>query len=195
MVGALRGATVMVGVACLSNPYGLRGALFPLEILPKITVWGGVYKSNILEYMSLQEYLHWLGPSLAADNLYCRCEIFLFWLLPLSFIVPAVWRASGQSSPVPTFAWVGLFVLCAGLVGACVLGLPRRGTPGWMVQLGRLAPGGLVAIGLCGAALLTRRSRQAALLAGLGAVTEAAWVIWLAQACSVTSPNRGCGPG
>jgi hypothetical protein len=135
------------------NPYGLRGALFPLELLPKIAVWGGVYKSNIMEYMSLPEYLHWLGPSLAADNLYCRCEIFLFWLLPLSFLVPAVWRACGQASLVQTFAWVCLFVLCAGLVGACVLGPHGRGIPGWMVRLGRLAPGGLAAMGLCVEAL------------------------------------------
>jgi tetratricopeptide (TPR) repeat protein len=193
--GHIGGATVMVGVACLLNPYGLRGALFPLEILPKITVWGGVYKSNILEYMSLQEYLHWLGPSLAADNLYCRCEIFLLWLLPLSFIVPAVWRASGQASPVQTFAWVCLFVLCAGLVGACVLSLHGSGTPGWMVGLGRPAPGGLVAIGLCGAALLTRRSQLAALLAALGGVTEAAWVVWLRTGLFGPEPDPGTWPG
>jgi tetratricopeptide (TPR) repeat protein len=177
--GHFGGAAVMVGVACLLNPYGLRGAVFPLELLPKISDSGGVYKANILEYMSLREYLQWLGPSLAADNLYCGCEIFLFWLLPLSFIVPAVWRASGQRSPVHPFAWVCPFVVCAGLVGACLLGLHGRGTRGWMVRLGLLAPGGLVAIGLCGAALLTRRSRQAALLAGLGAVTEGAWVVCL----------------
>jgi hypothetical protein len=177
--GHVGGAAVSVGVACLVNPYGLRGALFPLELLPKIAVWGGVYKSNILEYMSLRDYLQWLRPSLAGDNLYCRCEIVLLWLLPMSFIVPAVWRASGPPRRAPTFAWVGLFVLWAALLAACVLDLPGRGIPGWMVRLGRLAPGACASIGLCGAAMLARCSRQSAMLAGLGGLAEGAWVVWL----------------
>ena len=39
--GHIGGAAVLVGLACLVNPYGLRGALLPLELFPKITAWGG----------------------------------------------------------------------------------------------------------------------------------------------------------
>ena len=48
------GAAAVVGIACVVNPYGLRGALFPLELFPKITAWGGVYKSYIAEFGDLR---------------------------------------------------------------------------------------------------------------------------------------------
>ena len=51
------GAGVLVGFACVANPYGLR-AFFPLELLPKITAWGGLYKSYIIEFGDLRELVH-----------------------------------------------------------------------------------------------------------------------------------------
>ena len=48
------GATAAVALACLANPYGLRGALFPLELYPKISAWGGLYKSHIEEFRDLR---------------------------------------------------------------------------------------------------------------------------------------------
>ena len=47
--GHVGGAAVAVGLACLVNPYGLRGAMFPLELFPKITDRSGLYKSEIIE--------------------------------------------------------------------------------------------------------------------------------------------------
>jgi hypothetical protein len=253
----LAGAAVLVGLACLVNPYGLRGALLPLELFPKITAWGGLYKSYIAEFMDLREYVQGNVPT-AAGNLYVRCECWLFWAVPLSFLVPAVWRAgrsklprfeaahpakatrtgrellpaesalaprgndpsrserrqligpAGQPEAIgparelrsresalaprgndpsrsegrqfarssPT-VWLSAFGLAMGLLGACVLGFPGVGTPAWLVRLGRLAPIGLVALGIAGAVQLRKSFGAAAWLAALGGLAEAAWVVWL----------------
>ena len=89
----LGGATVMVAVACLANPYGLRGVLFPLGLFPKITHWGGIYKSYILEFGDLRELVRRQGLS-AFSGPYLKTECFLLWALPPSFVAPAVWRLS-----------------------------------------------------------------------------------------------------
>jgi hypothetical protein len=127
------GAAACVGAACLANPYGLRGALLPLELFPKITAWGGLYKSYIAEFMDLQAFVQKQGLA-AAGNLFIRAECFLFWVVPLSFLVPAMWRAAakraGGTSPVHAMAWCGGFSLAVGLILACVLGFP-----GWWRRL------------------------------------------------------------
>src|SRR5207237_658102 len=69
--GHVGGATAMVVAACLANPYGLRGALFPLELFPKITAWGGPYKSYIGEFMGLRAFVRSQVP-VTAGNLYVR---------------------------------------------------------------------------------------------------------------------------
>jgi hypothetical protein len=86
------GATVAVGLACLINPYGLRGALFPLELFPKITAWGGLYKSYIAEFSDLKGFVVEEGPDRAASDLYFRAECLVLVILPLSFLVPALCR-------------------------------------------------------------------------------------------------------
>jgi len=178
--GHVGGATVMVGLACLINPYGLRGALFPLELFPKITAWGGQYKSYIIEFGDLQELVRKQGMT-ATSSLYLRAECFLLWVVPLSFIVPAVWRTgwAGISNPAWTKGCIGAFGLAVSLVLTSVLGFPGPGNPAWLVQLGRLAPLGLVALGTLSAALLVRLSRRTALLAMMGGATLATWVLWL----------------
>ena len=93
-------AAALVVVACLVNPYGLRGALFPFDIFPKITAWGGLYKASISENGDLHEYLRRMGPS-AIGGLYVRIECFLLWAVPLSFIGPAVWRTRGTRVQSP----------------------------------------------------------------------------------------------
>ena len=186
------GATVAVGVACMVNPYGLRGVLFPLEILPKITSWGGVYKSYIMEYRDLREQIHLLGLSSAAGNPYYRCELFLMWMLPLSFIVPAMWHAgrpvASGSGRGEAAVWLIGFGLAAFLIVAAVLGLPAHGVPGWMAQRAWLVPLGLVVLAVTGAVPLVLRSRQGALLAIGGGVAEAAWVFWLRAYLFVPEP-------
>jgi tetratricopeptide (TPR) repeat protein len=186
------GATVCVGAACLANPYGLRGVLLPLELFPKITAWGGLYKSYIAEFMDLQAFVQKQGFA-AAGNLFIRAECFLLWVLPLSFLVPAMWRAAakraGGTSPVQAMAWCGGFSLAVSLILACVLGFPGLETPWWMIWLGRSAPIGLVALGTLATALLVRSSRAAALLAATGSAAVASWVVWLRA--SLLGPESG----
>src|SRR5262249_10225259 len=87
------GSALLVAVACLVNRYGVRGALYPLDLFWKITAWGGIYKASIVEFGDLREYMRRLGPA-AVGSVYARVECLLLWAVPLSFIVPAVWRAS-----------------------------------------------------------------------------------------------------
>jgi hypothetical protein len=176
--GHLGGATVIVGLACLANPYGLRGALFPLELFPKITAWGGQYKSFILEFNDLREFVRKQG-SVAA--LYLRAECFLLWVVPLSFVMPAVWRSgrSGRSSPAWAKSCIIAFALATSLVLASVLGLPDPGVPRWLARLGRLVPLGLVVLGVLAAVILVKASRPTAILAATGGVALAIWILWL----------------
>ncbi len=177
-------ATAAVAAACLVNPYGLRGVLFPLEILPKIAPWGGVYRTSIVEYMSLQASIERFGVSVMASNLYYRCALFLMGALPLSFLIPAMeryirrharHRATLASSLGPG-AGLGLALLC---IGAVVLSLPTATVPNWLAQLTCIAPLALAALGVTGALLLVPVSGSAALLTLLGGIAEAAWVFWL----------------
>ena len=57
----LGGAALAVVLACLLNPYGWRGAVFPLELFPKITAWGGPYKSYVDEFMDLRTFVQTVG--------------------------------------------------------------------------------------------------------------------------------------
>ena len=86
------GATIAVGLACLINPYGLRGALFPLELFPKITAWGGLYKSQIAEFSDLREFVANEGTARATADFYFCTEGLLLAALPLAFLAPALAR-------------------------------------------------------------------------------------------------------
>ncbi len=181
------GVAAAVAAACLANPYGWRGAVLPLELFPKITAWGGVYKSYIIEFMDLREFVARQTPRIAAGNLYNRVECFLLWVLPLSWIVPSAWRASaadrvatGPSSQgvlwsLPVWSAV---TLAPALVLFGVLGLPAQGAPGWLVVVGRMAPVALAVLALDTAWRL-RRSWRAAVIAGCGMLAVAVWMVWL----------------
>ena len=134
LVGSLSGAGALVALACLANPYGWRGALFPLELFPKITAWGGPYKAYVAEFMDMRSYIAKVGPVGAAANLYFGTQCFLLGVLPLSFIVPSVWRlaASPRSKDQrpgtrDTALWAGGFTVALGLVAVWVLGFPGVG--------------------------------------------------------------------
>jgi tetratricopeptide (TPR) repeat protein len=178
--GHVAGATVLVGLTCMANPYGFRGVLLPLELFPKITAWGGQYKSYIIEFSDLKEFVRKQGPS-GATSFYVRAECFLLWVLPVSFMIPAVWH-TGRRVPL-NGAWtkgcVGIAGLAVSLVLASALSFPGAGTPVWLMQLGRLAPFGLVALGVLSAAVIISSSRRVALLAMTGGASLATWVLWL----------------
>jgi hypothetical protein len=181
------GALVAVILACLVNPYGLSGALFPLELFPKITQAGGPYKSYVDEFMGLRTFVEKLGPDAAIGNFYFRAECFLLGILPLSFIVPAVWEASRRSGIATKAAWSRWFIwwsvlwVAIGLVFVSLPGFAPASVPIFVVWIGQQAPAGFALIGLSGAAVLLRASRSptAALLAAVGGSAQALWVAWL----------------
>jgi tetratricopeptide (TPR) repeat protein len=179
------GAALAVGLACLANPYGLRGALFPLELLPKISSSTDNYKLYIIEFMDLRKFVRQRGIT-ATGSQYFRAECFLLWALPLSFIVPAVWReaalADRQAAGVHAGrALVGLggFGLAIVLILASVLSFPGQGTSPHMIELGQLAPIGLVSLGGLVAVVLRKASREVRLLAAVSGVAVASWIVWL----------------
>ena len=176
----------------LANPYGLRGALLPLELFPKITAWGGQAKSYIIENGDLREFVRKQGLA-AASSLYLRGECFLLWVMPLSFIVPAAWRTgrAGTSSLAWTRSCLGAFALAVSLVLASALGFPGPGTPAWLVWAGRRAPVGLVMLGALSAAILIRSSRWTAVLAVMGGVSLGLWVLWLRTQLFGLEPGPG----
>jgi tetratricopeptide (TPR) repeat protein len=172
------GSALLVAVACLFNPYGVRGALFPLELFPKITAWGGLYKANIVEFGDLREYMRRMGPA-AVGGLYERTECMLLWAVPLSFIVPAVWRVSRSRTPSSNALHIAAFGVAVSLVAASALGFPAPGASVWLTWLGRLAAGAMVVLASLGAAILVRSSGRAASLALIGGLATAAWMVWL----------------
>ena len=173
----LGGASVLVCLACLVNPYGLRGALFPLELFPKITAWGGPYKSYIAEFGDLREFVRKQGPT-AAGSLYLRIECLLLFLIPPSFIVPVVWRLGGPGAGRRAIH-VGAFVAALSLNFLSVLGFPAPGTVAAIIWMGQMAAPAMILLGILGAALLFRTSRRAAILAVTGSLATALSMLWV----------------
>jgi hypothetical protein len=84
--------------ACLLNPYGLRGALLPLELFPKISNPANDYKSYIDELFSPFDYARRSQAFVQSHAIYYR-SLYLLWLaLPLSFVLPALWRTVRDST-------------------------------------------------------------------------------------------------
>ena len=201
----LGGAFAIVCVACLINPYGVRGALFPVELFPKITAWGGLYKSYIAEFGDLRDYVRKQGPS-ASGSLYLRIECFLLWAIPPSFIVPAVWRLDGLSMVwgtaergeagastarrEPRTPGIGAprlgrraihlagFGAALTLVLLSAIGFPAPGTPALMIWMGQMAVPAMIVLGILAAAVLFRTSRRAAALAVSGGLATALSMLW-----------------
>jgi hypothetical protein len=175
-----------VAVACLLNPYGMRGAIFPLELFPKISDPASPYKAYVDEFMSLQRVMldqkrgaPWLHP-------HARTQIFLLLLLPWSFVLPAAWERwrmpSGGSEGAGAkgnTAWLsGLVAVCT-LSLAAVVCLPLPGTPRDLVGIGRAIPAMMVFFGGGAALLLAIRSRLASATLLVGSASLAAWTAWL----------------
>ena len=135
--------------------------------------------------MDLRKFVRQRGIT-ATGSRYFRAECFLLWALPLSFIVPAVWReaalADRQAAGVHAGrALVGLggFGLAIVLILASVLSFPGQGTSPRMIELGQLPPIGLVALGGLVAVVLRKACREVRVLAAVSGVAMASWVVWL----------------
>src|SRR5262249_51261657 len=88
--------------ACLFNPYGIRGALFPLETAGTMT--SEVFSLNIAELTPIPEFIRRHGIAVLPLQLH----FFTMALGALSFLVPLLWsirvrfsgeRAAGLSKP------------------------------------------------------------------------------------------------
>jgi tetratricopeptide (TPR) repeat protein len=182
-------AAVAVVAACLVNPYFVRGALFPLELFPKISSSANVYKQSIGEFASLSSWAQ--SPDVpGAGSAYFCVTYFLLLLAPASFLLPAVWKAStlqapagrraGKSGeqPIDNRWWWWFALACAvGLAVASTLSLPGRPNLRWWA-LGRYAPAAWLVLGAVGAWGL-RANGRAAKTALAGATAMAAWTVSL----------------
>ena len=173
------GAAVAVLAACLVNPYFLDGARFPLDLYPKVTEAGNLYKKYVQELQSAHTYVSEATPRIAGRNWFFLSCYFLMLLLPVSFLYPALWHAwrASVATPRPAAWYCGLAALVA-LLALNTLTLSGRG-PGWLVTLGDNVPLLLVGSGVVGAVLLGRRAPATRVLAGVGGAGLALLILWL----------------
>ncbi len=178
--------SVAVVAACLVNPYGVRGALFPLELFPKIGTQGGIYKATITEFNYPSQLLQDVSAPIAIRSLFGRGEYFLLLMLPISFLVPAIWAIWTEAAPRdgqtrPSFAnrWLVGITIAVGLTMFPTFSLPLASTPAWRIEAGSWAPAGFLALGLVAAAGVVRRSPLAATLSACGGVALAGGIPWL----------------
>ena len=189
-------ASIAVAAACLVNPYGVRGALFPLELFAKIGPQGGIYKANIGEFGYPSKFLQDVWGTIAMRSLFGRGEFFLLLMLPTSFLVPAIWAIWNEAAPRdglarPSFAsrWLVGMAIVAGLTIFATFSLPLASTPAWRIQAGRWAPAGFLALGFVAAAVVVWRSPLAALLSACGGVALAGGLSWLAAGLLGNKPG------
>jgi tetratricopeptide (TPR) repeat protein len=80
-------ASALTGVACLLNPYGLTGTLFPLHLLGTM---GNPIFENIGELMPLPKFIADVG----LGNFPLQLHLSTMLLGGLSFVIPLSWKAA-----------------------------------------------------------------------------------------------------
>jgi tetratricopeptide (TPR) repeat protein len=190
----LLGANLAVWGACLLNPYGLSGVLFPLHLYPKVTAEGNLHRENIGEFFSPRKVAAMIGPEQVGNNWYFCAFYLLLVLVPLSFLLPALWQASrpasteGNRQGLPVHSdvrssriWSAVLAIAVALVVLRSLTLSPRGRPASLLALGEAVPLLFAAAGVMECLVLGRRSFTAAGLALGGGCGLAAWMGWLAD--------------
>ncbi len=79
-------ATILTGLACLFNPYGLEGALYPIQLARTMT--DPIFKNTIGELMPLPKFIEEVG----LDSVPLQLHLFAFGLGVVSFLLPSGWR-------------------------------------------------------------------------------------------------------
>ena len=175
-----------VAIACLINPYGVRGAMFPLELFPKISDSANPYKAYVDEFTTLRGVMQDQMRGAAGAHPHVRTQIFLLLLLPWSFVLPAAWEkwqaafgVRGQAGAFGATCWACGFVVTCVVVVTTILGVPLPGTPRWLVGASRMGPAIMLIFGAFGALSLASRSRVASVTMAIGSAALAAWTAWL----------------
>jgi tetratricopeptide (TPR) repeat protein len=80
------GASLATGLACLINPYGINGALYPIELAG--TMSNRVFSQNVAELTSIPAFIKKSGLA------YLSLQLHLLTILigALSFLIPLVWQ-------------------------------------------------------------------------------------------------------
>ena len=187
------GASAAVVLACFLNPYGANGALFPfVELYPKVTEIGNPYKAYIEEFRTPREFVRAVSLAVAGNKGSFCCFPFLLLLVPLGFLLPALWKTSqapsqtdgktagSSGAPLSAPAWLGILAASITLLAVNSLTLTAEGRPRWLVALSQATPALLALTGTAGGLFfLSRNLRAAAGLAAAGGIALAAWAVWL----------------
>ena len=93
-------ATALTGLACLFNPYGLVGALYPIQLAG--TMSNPIFKNSIGELKPLPTFIEEVG----LDSRPLQLHLAAFVLGGLSFLLPLAWKgwvlvADRRSTPGP----------------------------------------------------------------------------------------------
>ncbi|HEU5117957.1 MAG TPA: hypothetical protein VFT74_15135, partial [Isosphaeraceae bacterium] len=84
--GIMLSATLLTGLACLINPYGIRGALFPLAL-------AGTMGNKVFESIGeLRPILTFIRETGSFQNLSLQLHFALLGLGALSFLIPGLWQ-------------------------------------------------------------------------------------------------------
>ena len=79
-------ASVATGLACLINPYGIRGALYPIELAG--TMSNPIFSRNVAELTSIADFIRSDG----LGNLSLQLHLAAMLIGGLSFLIPLGWQ-------------------------------------------------------------------------------------------------------
>jgi tetratricopeptide (TPR) repeat protein len=79
-------ASVATGLACLINPYGIRGALYPIELAG--TMSNPIFARNVAELTSIADFIRSDG----LGNLSLQLHLAAMLIGGLSFLIPLGWQ-------------------------------------------------------------------------------------------------------
>jgi tetratricopeptide (TPR) repeat protein len=85
-------AGVATGLACLLNPYGIHGAMYPLELAG--TMSNPIFSQKVAELMPIPKFIEESG----LGNLLLQLHLFVMVLGALSFLLPIFWLAWARLS-------------------------------------------------------------------------------------------------
>ena len=186
--GHIGGAAVLVGLACPREPLWPARGPPPLEAFsPRSQPGAGIYKSYIGEFVDLRKFVQSPRPDHRGQPLSPRRVLAA---MDGAVDLPGTGRLAGR--PVVGSAGRGREPGGGRRLARRVrpgrepargvrAGVPRRAHARVARLAGRLAPIGLVVLGIAGAVLLARSSATAAWLSALGGLATEAWVLCLAD--------------